>query len=522
MIALTLKIKSFCKEHFWALAVATLAGLIMIAPQLIFIAQAPAYQGLYIMKTDAEVHYLARMKEFVDNGNVGNPYFFEYRNVVSPVDTISEAWLALPALLIPVTVPQLNLFYKFLLPALIFILVYLLFLKLVPKKGWSISVAVAVVLGNYLTSAGDILNSLGLNTVYHQFLLYSRPVNPEFSSIVFFLYLNIFVVAMRKDSWKYFFTLGAILGLSFYVYLYSFTFLLALNFVFGMIFLFRKRIELFGKIFLATAVGLILGSVQILRFYQILLDPNYQSLAKVGGVENYQGFIISTAGLFVSVLFLVYLFWNRKNIFPDTIHFVTGLLITSWIVINQQVLTGLVLQSGHYHWYYNTPIYIITLFWIIYYFVSDKVSSKNIVTFGLVLISTLSIGHAVFVQYSSYTNWKGEYTADQRIMPALTWLEKNTGPESVTLANTKISELIPIYTRGKVAYSLYGTFYLIPEARRLLTTEKILSDLNSFREKYRLDYVLWDQKAEAEWGLDKNQSLKLLWNNNDIAIYGFK
>ena len=181
-------LKTYFREHGAAFFCSVFVGIIMIAPQIIFIINADSgYNGLPILKTDAEVQYVSRMKEFLDNRGNGSPYSYEDRNTISTFNTISEAILASPALIFPINVVQLNLFYKFFFPALIFLLAYHFLLKVLKDKRWAIVGALAILLGQNLTSISDIFNLIKLNPVYYNFLSYSRPIHPEFSSVFFFL-----------------------------------------------------------------------------------------------------------------------------------------------------------------------------------------------------------------------------------------------------------------------------------------------------------------------------------------------
>lgn len=508
-------LKLILKKHKIAVIFAFIVGFLMIAPQLIFISNTPNYNGLYMMKADAEVHYLARMKEFVDAGSNKNPYFYEYKDVISPFNTISEPILALPASVLPITVPKLNLLYKFLLPAIIFILVYILFLQILSSKKWSIVGGLGILLGNNLMNLPDIIHFVKLEPIYSQFALYSRPVNPEFSSIIFFTYLIVLFIALKKRDWWPFIFLGLIFGFSFYVYLYSFTFIMALNFVFALLFIIKKNYNLLKKILVSSAIGLVIGAYEIYNIILITNHPFYEGLAIINNIKSSHLPIFSIAGLIITALFIFFIIRKKcKNKY-----FLTGLLVASWLVINQQILTGVLLQSGHYHWYFNTPIYIIILFWLAYN-ISPYFSNRKINTV-LVLLSMVFILNTLFIQYSSYEKSKSEVASDQEIMPAIDWLKLNTPAESVVLANQKNSNLIPIFTDNYVAWSDYGAYYLIPKERRAYNYDAIIKNPLEFKSKYKLDYIFWDKKEDLSWNPDKLR-LETLYSDKRINIYDFK
>lgn len=516
-------IKIGLREHRAAVVFSVVVGCIMIAPQVFFISSTPNYKGIYMMDTDAEVHYLARMNNFLVRQSTGNPYLYEYKDTISPFGTYAEATLSLPAFLFPVSIPDLSLLYKFLLPGVIFFLAYLLTFRLIPDKRWAIASGLFILLGHNLINVPDILHLFKFDTAYYtQFSLFSRPVSPEFSSIFLFMYLLVFLRFLRNPKWGSALTLGIIFGLSFYVYFYSFTFFMALNAVFLVLLAARKRREVFMKLLSASVVGCVIGSYEILSLIQVSHSPLYKEMAEMSKLQSSHSPLFSTAGIIVTILFLLLMFVYKRKWTEDE-YFIVGLLGTALVVINQQVITGIVLQSGHYHWYFNTPIYIISLLWTLSYFSIQKDVKQKFVTACIVLISLVSIYVSVFIQYSSYTYWRNETTNDQRIYSAIDWIQTNTKPESVMFSNMKISNLIPIYTRDFVAYSDYGMLYLVPHERRALDTDTIVKNgLDSFREKYKLDYVVWDKTENPGWHMDTLPYLTELFTEDGIHIYGFK
>jgi len=243
------------RGHFLAVLFSVLVGVLIVGPQLVFIAnEGEHYQGLYMMTTDAEEFYLARMQEFYDEGRIGNPYLYEYKYYGPAFYSWgAEVLLAIPGKLTGISVPTLNLIYKFLLPAFEFLLVYALLFRLTGARAWSIAGACMVFTGlvwfewEYLKH--NIYYALQTGHIsdlwYRPYALYAgRPVHPQFSQIHFFLYLHVFLFIHEGRSshgFRWLIVLGALLALSFYTYFYSFTFFLALNAVFALFWYFSGR-----------------------------------------------------------------------------------------------------------------------------------------------------------------------------------------------------------------------------------------------------------------------------------------
>lgn len=503
------------KEHYGAFILSIITGFIMLAPQLVFMHSLGAeYKGVYIMGSDAEPYYVARMQEFYDGNGIGNAYYFENKNDVPNIYfTVSESLLALPGDLLGISAAKLNLIYKFVLPGLVFLLVYFLLYRLLGRRMWSLAGASLVVMGNLLLSVPDVLHMLKFEMVYSEFSLFSRPVNPEFSSIVFFSYLHLLLYAIRSNKTKFYIILALLFGSSFYFYFYSWTFILSLNVCLAIVLFFYKDFRpMSWKIVVATVLGLILGARALVELVAVKVHPFTVDLAGIYDVVSHRP-IISMAGVFITALFTFY-FWKQK---PRKIedYFLLGLLVATFASVNQQVITGILMQSGHYHWYFNTPIFIAVLV----YLGAEKIPN-NFAKIIPILLIFLSIISASFVQHSSYVYHKEEVVEQQDFAQIFDWLNNNTTRDSVVLASDSMSFLVPAYTVNNVFEHYYGSLSLISPERRAYTTEVLLEDLNNGRKpQFHLDYIVWDTLADPDWKIDAMKIAKEETTFGRLRIY---
>lgn len=505
-------------RHSVAIFLSILIGCIVVIPQILFIYNlGDDYQGIQMYGADAELHYLARMQESVDGEGLGNPFIYEYKdNVPSTTYTISETILAWPAMVLGYSVPNLSLFYKFLLPAIIALLAYGLTYRLIGSRLWSAVSMFAVVLGPTLLNLPDILHLVRWEKVYSQFTLYSRPVNPEFSSILFFTYLHVVLTVLRKRNWGWFALLGVLFGLSFYIYLYSYTFFLALNFVLLGIHLIKKEWKVSLGFFAATVLGLMVGSLSIVNTLKLSGHPYFQDMAVLSDIVSSHHPVISIAGIIVAIIFLFFIFKHRDY---SGLTFLGALLVTSFVVINQQIITGILIQEGHYHWYFNTPVFILILVVAGFYLIGRKYQVVGVIMATLMISAALA--SAVLIQTSSYEYWMTKTQSSQRYVGVLAWIKSNTLKESVVLANKPLSELIPVYTSANVVWEDHASYYLLPQERRDFTPDNIIATTNLKKalSKYRVDYLIWDTKSDHGWKLDEHTFLKLVYNNGEFRIY---
>lgn len=502
---LTTRIVLVMKKHYVAIIAALVISLIIVAPQIAFISSLGSdYEGLYLMNTDAETHYLARIQEVYDGFGNGNPYIAESKSLPSPLYTFSEAILAYPGIVLGISAADMNLAYKFILPFIVALLIYSLLYRLIGNKPWSASGAILLMLGYSLVNIPDILHLLRLDRYYTDLIMYSRPVNPQLSSIFFFVYLHIMLSIFRgfelegKKSWKRYLVLAIVLGLAFYIYLYSFTFFLALNATCIPYFLIRKDRQKSWGMIGASIFGSLIGLGFIIHMVRLSNHPLYAQLAETLGLESSRFPIISLAGVVALIIFLIYYYRSQKS---ATDNFILCLLITTFVVINQQIITGKMIQTGHYHWYFNSPIYMMAIVYAVFNFLKDRPKQKYILVAIPALLVIVSVADASFIQYSAYNSAKERTAENQRYMPLMKWLNENTLKESVVFANEAISELIPVFTSNNVVWSGAAQFYLVSPERREFYQEKLIEsglDLTKFG-RFRIDYLVRDPINDEVW-----------------------
>ncbi len=180
------------KRHWIAIVLAIVIGLTYVLPNLIFV-NSPDYRGLPMMYADAEPLYLARInKAYVGCVLSCNPFIREYGNSLPFFDSsLSESVLAFPGLIFHVPIIKLKVFYEFFLPITLFLLVYSLAFRLIKNIGLSLVIATFILLEYDLFNFVSLINLFNLTEflkfklLHYDVLTYSRPVNPQFSSIIF-------------------------------------------------------------------------------------------------------------------------------------------------------------------------------------------------------------------------------------------------------------------------------------------------------------------------------------------------
>ena len=119
-------------RHKYAIVTAVAVGIIYLAPHILFMwSLGDGYQGIPMMLTANEDFYLSRMQEILDGHPLlGSPFFFEYKDQWPLTPPVGEMFYAIPAKLLNISLVNVLLISRFVLQAILFLLVYLLINRL--------------------------------------------------------------------------------------------------------------------------------------------------------------------------------------------------------------------------------------------------------------------------------------------------------------------------------------------------------------------------------------------------------
>lgn len=508
-------LKNTFARHWFAIALALLVGLITIGPNLLFTQSlGERYQGLHIMKADSEPYYVARIKEIYEGNGMSNTFIYEHKNDLPATPGFAAMPIAYVGMALGLQAQNVAFLSTFFLPFLIALLVYTLFFQITSSRLWSLAGMALIMCGGVLFNMLDILHLIRLEKFYTQFTIWTRPVLPAMSSFIFFLYLNVLLIAIKKNVLKWYLYLGAVFGLSFYIYFYSFTFLIVLNALLIVLFFIYKRKDISIKILLSSLLGFLIGLYPIIYLYKVARHPLYEFLSESLGLKSSRELIVSSGFIITSILFGTFLFYKRK--INEKALILVSLLVSSFVVVNQQIITGRILQEGHYHWYFNVPVFSIIIIYVLSDILRNKPKLKYLAGISIITASLFASG---FIQYSSYKYWKPKVVEEQRYMSALGWLRENTSDEEVVFANSSISELIPIFTNNNVVWDVQAYNFFWSKERSKFHQPYILVDFKNRIDEYKVDYVVWDSLNEPEWQMEKFDFLRKEYSDNKILVF---
>jgi len=572
--------KEFLIKHKSALILSILVGVIMAFPHIYFvIVHQDIYQGVFMGGLD-ESFYLVRIQEIRDGHfSLANPVWLEGKDLPYLRPPFSEVIASFPGQIFGIGLINTVLLENFFFPAFIFLLIYFLTYQLIKKKSVALLSSLAVLLISNLVDSRAVWDLMINQETNNVFLSYTRLISPQVHSLFFFGFFLLFWLFLEKRNWIYGGTSGIILGLSFYVYPYTWTFIYVFLGVLILISLFRKNYPCIKNIILIMGGGLIMSIPYFINLWRAMNHPFYPELSLRTGVIESHSLQIGATILILLAIFL--LFFPKK--IKKRYDFCLALTLAPFVVLNQQVITGHLLTSAHYHYYYHKPIAIIILTIITFHVFKRKIKSNigNILWSGFVIVVLfVSFYNAILSQRNAYLRYEPNAIDNQRYGVVFKWLNSHGQKDEVVLSDFVISEFIPIYTslntvsnmdghyylvssedtllerlflqyrldglkpknakevffqeREKISKKMYGQRYrktlgnyeMIPDEKLSLFSQKygdfIKIPLWDIFKKYHVKYVVWDAVKHPNWELKQYDFLNLVYQENNLRVYEIK
>ena len=364
-------LKIFLKNHGAACILAILVGATSIAPHLLAQnALGTDYQGFPLLFQSNEDYYLARVQEIIDgHWLVSSSYIFEYKNNLTLVFPIGEFLYAFPALLLGVSAVHVLMATKFIFPALLFLLIYVLLYNLSKQtRGDKINAifgGLLITIGTYFANYKETWSILTGQSSDLFLSIWTRPVNPITGALFLFIFLILLWKSIGSDKWYWPVAAGIVLGLM-PGYIFSWMVALAVLSAYVVLLLVRKRLEIIKKLFFVVLSSALVGMpIWYLWFSSLFVAEDSQYVASRFGLMLTHYPILNKVVLVQTVFFLaLFLFeWQRKKKnsekFEEWWWFAAALVLGNWLVYNQQIITGRVVWVPHLT-QYTTPTAFLT------------------------------------------------------------------------------------------------------------------------------------------------------------------
>ncbi len=474
-------IKFICKltkSHLTAIVVSIVLGLIIISPHLrMRLEIGDNFKGVYSSFTDDEIYYQARIKEAAEGHfGIGNSYINEHQNDLFIHPPIPEWIFAVLVMVSGFSVPSVTLLGGFIFPAVCFLLLYSIFLKIIKKKNLSV-----------LYSSAFIF--LFLQT-------FARPISPQFNLVVFlfgfYLIYEIYNNVNLSDSNKIILStfLGFSVGLMFFISPYYWTSLLVLGFL-SLLFKLKydrdwKHIKLVLMGFLPP-VSVFISLYAYFTLRASSLSGYIEATERFGLIRtNWPG---AYTNIFLGLITALVFFFSRKFIVSKDKYFIACLLISILVLNWQNVFTGVYLQfSSHY-----LLITILFIFFVIA-LIQKHIPRLTVSAIALIVVLIFMQRHEV-LQTIKYKIDRDSAISIQSKAEVFNWLNKNTEKDSTVYSlGGDYDFLIPVYTHNTVYYNFYATLSILPNEE--LENRWIIQ--NIFNSYFTKDYI--EARQREFWG----------------------
>ena len=512
----------FFKRHGLIFVLAFLVGSLIVFPNIFAVNRLGSdFKGIFPAFNDDEFHYLGMIREAYDGHySLGNVFSGEHKDAPSLTQPLAPIIFAFFAKVFNLSIPATMAINDFISPFAGVLLLYLLLFGLFESR---------VIAGSF-------------SVLYYLFFisLFSRPVNPQFSFL--FFYLGLFfiwkIISDKEITLRrlalFNFGLAVVFGIVFYIYPFVWTSILA---VYGLALLFlvlkekRAIFYLKGLLFFAAPVALA-AIPYVLNLKRVIADPNYlDTFLRFGFILNHYPSALLNVALIMSGLAIIY-FVSRGADFKQKI-FVYSLALAGVALNWQNVITGKILSfSPHYYTTIVLFLFIIFAFCISMVWKNYKenlLSARNYLAVILMAILLVFVfnhtGKQNLIGYKAFWLMKpgdiAELRDPQKLSGLVDWFDKNSPKDSVVYSfGNDCDWLIPTYTYNNLYFHCSNGLFLASDDE--LENKWVIQ--NFFTEAIDKKYIenssmnIWDSKFIERYQNEavRNKILSFLKIKKDI------
>jgi len=391
------KLRHFIHEHYIAIVLGCVLAFVSILPQVylrIDHRDDGVYQGIELIPDSP---WSPRIREMQDGNGFGSIYFHEGKDDPYLFQPLGAWSVAKIGNLFSLDINNTILLSRIILSFLSFLFLYI-FVFLTSREKY-----VALLSASVLLFAESMLSVYGIKQFLSglspdDFLRIARPLNPGMIYILLFGALISLWFFYKKRDFTTSILSSVCIGLNFYNYFYTWTYLFAFGGLLTLFHFFHKEWKRGYEIMFVYIGALIVAVPYGFNLLGAMMHPAYTETGiRFGIVETHQPLFVG----YMVILALILFVWKFPREDRVRFNFGLALLLTPFITLNQQLITGKVLQATHYHWFFHKPVAIIFIA-IIVFSLLKKSTGKTYYYAGITLVIALSIFFGFFVQIDSY------------------------------------------------------------------------------------------------------------------------
>lgn len=445
-------------------------GLMAIFPSIALrVSLGSAFRGIGYFISSVTLDgawYEVIVHEALEGGKPWNAILSDQKSRPYPMPDLAERVMALPGRALPISVEELLLGWRFVLPIALFGAIMIVTRRIDPSSegdgrgAWLSSLIIAgstLLLASFFYQPIASLSVLMGERTAPPFTFFDRPVHPQFEAPWLWLFLLSVTLAFdetaRKKPW--WIAAALIAGLSAWFYLWAWTWcfaVLAVLFVWAALERRRQDIKLLVKTaLLAVVIALPRWVMTAYSLSAFSFQEKAEYFERLGG---YRGHVFASGILMLLPVFALAAVWlARRELSPRVKRLAIAGAGGTLFAINQQIITGVSFQPDHYLTLIGATISTWIILWSGWSYVRQR-------SLAIRRGTLLGVSFAALILMGGF-QWR---VARQGIVNAAelqsfaevaAWLNTHA-PRSVMFANQQTGLLIPAYTSADVWWQFYA------------------------------------------------------------------
>lgn len=482
------------------LILSIIIGFVHIYPDVKFICkQGDEFKGITLNAAHDSIVYLGRINSIYkgDKKAIAGIDIFEHKDDPWVLPFIPELVLGTIGSTLQIPLNYFKIVLTFFLPVINFWLIYYFAFLVGNSKSAAIVSAFAATLG-YSFFAGDplyIYNLLFNKDTAIQ-LWFLRTISPQFNYILLLISWIFLFRFIRNKSYFHSVLSGVSIGLYFYIggiyYLTYFTVFVGLILISAL--MLRNYIQL-KRISIMIPIVFFMAIPFAINQYNLVFLPEYSYLMDRLAIIYGRVPIIPVGITVVSVL-ISWFHYSRKTEYAK---FIILFVLTGFICLNQQLITGKTSQPSHWQNYMVKTFVIIVLFPTIALFFKEKkyfLNKKHILT-RIAVVTFIVL--AMIQQENYYQRFEGKFAQMQTLAGPLKWLKNNSNRDDVLLNDPMNLQNSFIPYQGDVL--MYGSNYVY-----------LPSDISTLVSLEEVEYRYLSALRFFDYSLEEAETLFTYWN----------
>lgn len=447
------------KKHCAGLVLAVAVGLIMIAPTLVFrYSLRSAYRGIdpiLLPQMQDGIWYHASVKEALEGGHPWTAVMADNKDMAYPMMDGAEKIIAWSGKIFSSGPVNLLLAWGFVLSFLLALALYAIGFFLANSRAFAVAGTAGVFGWSYFIYMPKFAwQALLGQENYYGYIIFNRPVHPQFEAYLLWLCLFFSVLAMSRQRKVFWLSASILLGAATYTYPWAWTWGYAMMLVLLAIAYLQHDVKGAKQILKTWFLAVVVGLPSLIK---TLFSLDAELAERVALQSNrLPGPLQFNLPVIVA---LIALFASKRYWTADYFRFALGGLGATLVALNQQIVTGKYFAPDHYVYLIGASLVIWTLWWSVWVRSGSLKKIFASVFFGASLLAV------IIFQINSYRNI---YTFTAGIQPfadVASWLNKNGTKQTVVYANAQIGMLIPVYTSANLWWHWYSMVVPQPEQR---------------------------------------------------------